>query len=73
MTYGSPLRLQNRDSNFLYAHLTTSLSSSDIKYGYGSGQQVVTSTNEEEDSSSLWYIKEATGHQQKPLSKLPSF
>ena len=54
LTYGSALRLRHRSSSFhLHSH--------GINYGSGSGQQSVTAVGQDDDSNSLWQVREAHG------------
>ena len=54
VTYGSALRFRHVSSGFhLHSH--------GISYGSGSGQQSVTAVSADDDSGSLWQLKEAVG------------
>jgi len=51
VTYGSALRFRHISSSYhLHSH--------GINYGSGSGQQSVTAVNQDDDSNSLWQVKE---------------
>lgn len=54
LTYGSAVRLRHRTSSFhLHSH--------GINYGSGSGQQSVTAVGQDDDTNSLWQVREAHG------------
>ena len=54
LTYGSAIRLRHRSSHYhLHSH--------GINYGSGSGQQSVTAVQADDDTNSLWQIREAYG------------
>ena len=54
LTFGSALRLRHRTSGFhLHSH--------GINYGSGSGQQSVTAVSQDDDTNSLWQVREAQG------------
>ena len=54
LTYGSAIRLRHRSSSFhLHSH--------GINYGSGSGQQSVTAVGADDDTNSLWQIREPSG------------
>lgn len=59
LTYGSAVRFQHvRSRYYLHSH--------GINYGSGSGQQSVTAVSQDDDSNSLWQIKEA--YQSSPIA-----
>jgi len=54
LTFGSAVRLRHRSSSYhLHSH--------GINYGSGSGQQSVTAVTQDDDTNSLWQIREAHG------------
>ena len=60
LTYGSAVRFRHVSSSYhLHSH--------GISYGSGSGQQSVTAVSVEDDSGSLWQLKEAHGTPAKAL------
>jgi len=55
LTFGSAVRLVHRSSRYhLHSH--------GINYGSGSGQQSVTAVTQDDDTNSLWQLKEAYSH-----------
>ena len=60
LTYGSAIRFRHASSSYhLHSH--------GISYGSGSGQQSVTAVSAEDDSGSLWQVKEAYHSPVRPL------
>ena len=60
LTYGSAIRLRHRSSSFhLHSH--------GINYGSGSGQQSVTAVGQDDDTGSLWQVREAYGTPGVPI------